>query len=90
MAYDLLLRRQTSSNWARSDHHPKPLPVSRGSWAARIAVALAVVVLPQVGRSSYSRRLRREHSTDLRGRALRTTVEVPAVSMRGLVYGDED
>jgi len=90
MAYDLALRRLTSSNWARSDHHPKPARVSRGSWAARIAVACAVIVLPQLGRSAYSRRHRREHATDLRGRALRTTVEVPAVSMSRLVYGEED
>jgi hypothetical protein len=88
MAYDLILRRQTPTNYSRDSATPVD-PRSMLGQLSVLALIVCLPVLPEIMRAAETSRLRREYRSDLVGRELQRTVEMPAVSMKELVYGEE-
>lgn len=95
MSYDLALRRQIAGNIARDDARPDPgdvsiergllLPTALGLAAAAVSVSL---VLAAGGPRRVRRRVEGAYYRAT-WRDLDRTQEMPAVSMRELVYGPE-
>jgi len=86
MSYDLALRRHLSRDVARGDERP-PSP---GSEVKSLVAAGLVLLLPSFVRGAEVSRYRREYRRDVRGRELKQTLEVPAISSAELVFGPED
>ena len=95
MAYDLFLHAHITKNYARGDEPPRKIsPVTS---ALSLGVAGVALLLPAYLRHKEISKYRHDFSTDLpiplgprrsyEERRLRTTMEVPVVPMRELVYG---
>lgn len=83
MSWDLILRRQLPRDCSRGAPGPA-LP----SLPEVLAVG-AAVLLPLALRRAEICRFRRAFGTDLQGRSLHETAEMPAVSIRELIYKEE-
>lgn len=95
MSYDLAFRRQVPGSVARDDALVDPhevtferalVPLAAGAAAALASVALVL----HLGRSGRVGRAAEKASYRASWRDLSTTREVPAMSMRELVYGPEE
>lgn len=95
MSYDLAFRRQIPGNVARDDARVDPhevtfeqtlVPVLAGAAAAVASVALVL----HLGRSGRAGRKVERASYRASWRDLSKTQEMPAATMRELVYGPED
>ena len=92
MAYDLILKRQTSRNFARGPSSASD-PLDVGSTALTLLVGQALGLAMAVGAAS-SPKVRRTIERQYYRRAyrdnLKATQEVPAISMREMVYGEDE
>lgn len=88
MAYDLVLRRRTPHDYSRDSAAPVD-PRSMLGQLGVLALVVLLPVLPEVLQAARDMRLRREYRSDARGRDLHATVEMPAVSMREMIYDKE-
>jgi hypothetical protein len=96
MAYDLFLRTNIDKNYARGDEPIRKQSVAVG--ALSLGLAGFVMLLPAYLRRKENIEYRSKFSTDLpepigprrsyMERRLRTTVEMPAIPMKDLVYGN--
>jgi len=97
MAYDLFLRTQIDKNYARGDEPARKIsPIAS---LMSFGVAGLVLFLPAYQRHREISEYRNLFKTDLPApvgprrryeeRRLRTTVEMPAIPMRDLVYGQQ-
>lgn len=93
MAYDLAYRRLTPRDYARDSTAPRDPRSELGQLGVLALVVLLPVlpwVLPWAIHVADNYRLRRVLRPDRAGRQLRSTAELPAVTMRELVYGSEE
>lgn len=98
MAYDLFLRTTIAKNYARGDEPPRP----RSPVTSTLSFGLAgfVLLLPSYLRHRELSQYRREFATDrpervgprrsYEERRLHTTIEMPAIPMRDLVFGQQE
>jgi hypothetical protein len=95
MAYDLISRTQTPANFARpsSIQPPRGLVIR----VLELCIAGAVIALPEIQRQRENSKIKKEFATDFplpvpgkrktyAERVLKTTMELPAIPMRDLVF----
>lgn len=89
MAWDLALRRLTPRDYSRDSTAPRD-PRSELGQLAVLALVVLLPVLPEALAAAEIYRQRRELRVDRRGRELRSTAEMPAITMSELVYGTKE
>lgn len=93
MTYDLFLRSSIPTNYARGDEVPQKTAPAVS--ALRLVLAGVVLALPAYMRHREIRQYREQFSSDESygsrnsRRRLSTTIEMPAMSMSDMVYGNQ-
>jgi hypothetical protein len=80
MAYDLIFRRQTTTNLARDAGAAPKIAGGIG-----LLASIAMILIPRLRRRSEIQQYRREYARDYHGNKLNKTQEMPAIPMERLV-----